>query len=482
MKKIIFIFLIIVAIFNATIATASTYHVTTSGSDSNGCTNSTTDACRTPVFGASKLTAPGDVLEIHTGSYSINGSSNYTSASIYPRADNTIIRAYPGDIVTLDGGSAPTGTIIGSVNRNGTTISGLIIKGVVLIWYSSNVTIQNNDISVGSDDDSVNTIFDDLIFVQGGDGSLIQNNILHDNPHVTAESPLNRSQIMVYDTDNLTIEYNTFYNSSGSGIYLKGNPIQGAVVRYNYFYSNYSSAIAVFGEYSPGGSANIHNNIFRNNDTGNDDDNGSGSLLFIGCGSSNYYNNTIVHPDNQSGITMNRWCNDATGSLNSWNNISYTTDQPHWRISYSGGISSLDYINYNSYSTSADWYSYTQGTMIFSSWKSYVSSNGAAGADANSNTSNPQFQNSSGINVTDFRLQSSSPAAVKTGGRGGAYNTYMGAWNPNINMWIGYCPGGIGTCDIFGLAMVMAEQPIQRPQYYLHHHQEAQYLVCQIQC
>ena len=61
----------------------------------------------------------------------------------------------------------------------------------------------------------------------------------------------------------------------------------------------------------------------------------------------------------------------------------------------------------------------------------------ATGFDANSITSDPLFVNAGGSNPEDYKLQVNSPA--RTGGRGGAYATVMGAYITGDEV-IGYSP------------------------------------------
>src|SRR5208283_1485036 len=226
----------------------ATYYVSPSGNDSNN--GSITAPFLTPVHAASQMTTAGDILYFRSGTYNITTSSGFEASAIYPRAANCTFAIYPADTagsVTLLGspsgnyGVAPTDGVIGDEGLSGTTISGLVIKGIVVVT-GSNTTVSNNDVSVGVDNWSGNGQ-GEVIWVQnGGTGNVITNNNLHDNGVSTDGSGTNDSLIMAYQSSGLTITHNNFYNSQNMGLYIKDSQ-SNDVIAYNYFYNNADAGI-----------------------------------------------------------------------------------------------------------------------------------------------------------------------------------------------------------------------------------------------
>lgn len=426
---------------HATCCFSADYHVTTTGSDSNGCTNATTDACRTPVFGASKLTAAGDTLYIHSGTYNVTGGSTYYAAAIYPRASGTsenriTIRNWPGDTVILNGGASPTNGIIGlggtSTWYSYITIKGLTIIGQVKLMYGDYAILEDCDISGGGDSYEGDTGFGDVIFVAGGTGTIIRNNLIHDNE--IGEGGVNNSPlIMEYDSTDLVIENNDIYNSVGAGIHLKDNP-ETVTVRYNYFYNNQYSGLNV-GVQDIGHNVSIYQNVFRNNSI-----DGSGTLfrgqlhILAFVDGVSIYNNTFVAGNFWADITHG----DSTATnISAYNNISYNPAVRHYDIGSDGGnarISNWTYSDYNCFYNDVSWKNGSSSYNTLVDWRT------ASSFDANSVTSSPGFVNASGTGLltSDYK-RTSYPA----NGRGGAYPSVMGAYITG-NETIGYSSSVVG--------------------------------------
>lgn len=425
---------------------AADYHVTTTGSDGNGCTNATTDACLTPVFGASKLTAAGDNLYIHAGTYAVEGATSaYHAAAIYPRSDGTAenritIRSWPGDTVILDGGESPTNGIIGLGNNptwyDYITIKGLTIIGQVKLMYGDYAILEDCDISGGGDSFDSDTGFGDVLFI-AGTGTTVRNNRLHDNA-IAGGGVNNSPLIMEYDSTDLIIENNDIYNSVGAGIHLKDNP-ETVTVRYNYFHDNQYSGLNV-GVQDTGHNVNIYQNIFRNNSI-----DGSGTLfrgqlhLLAFVDGINIYNNTFSSGNYWADISHG----DSTAtSISAWNNISYNPVARHYDIGSDGGnarITQWLYADYNNFYNDVSW---KNGGSVYSTiadWRS------ASSFDTHSVITDPGFINASGnwTAATDYKRVS-----YTTNGRGGAYTSVMGAYITG-NEVIGYSDEGIPdpTCS-----------------------------------
>lgn len=418
---------------------ASDYHVTTTGNDSNGCTNATTDACLTPAFGASKLTAAGDNLYIHAGTYSVTGGSTYYAATIYPRASGTsgsriTIQSWPGDSVTLNGGSSPTNGVIGlggtSTWYSYITIKGLTIIGQVKLMYGDYALLEDCDISEGGDSYTGDTGFGDVVFVAGGTGTTIRNNKIHDN-NAGGGGVNNSPLIMEYDSTNLIIENNDIYNGIGLGIHLKDNA-ESVTVRNNYFHNNQFSGLNI-GVQDLGHNVVVNNNVFRNNNL-------SESTLFRGqlhimaeVDGISIYNNTFVDGNLWGDIT--HAYNTAT-NISAWNNISYNPDVSHYHIGSDGGNARIgtdwDYSDYNCFYNDVGWRNGASTYSTIADWRT------ASSYDANSVTTSPGFTNASGTGllVSDYKR-----TTYTANGRGGAYATVMGAYVTGSEI-IGYTTEG----------------------------------------
>jgi parallel beta-helix repeat protein len=431
---------------------AADYHVATTGSDSNGCTNATTDACLTPAFGASKLTAAGDTLYIHAGTYNVTGGSAYYAATIYPRASGTAesritIRNWPGDTVVLNGGSSPTNGIIGlggtSTWYSYITIKGLTIIGQVKLMYGDYALLEDCDISEGGDSYTGDTGFGDVIFVAGGTGTTIRNNKIHDN-NIGGGGIGNSPLIIEYDSTNLTIENNDIYNSVGAGIHLKDNP-ETVNVRYNYFYSNGYSGVNV-GVQDMGHNVNIYQNIFRDNSLV---DGGlfKGQVhLHYFVDGVNVYNNTFINGNYWGDISHQGGGTDGVINVSVYNNISYNPDVRHYDIGSDGGnarITDWTYSDYNCFYNDVSWKNGASSYSTIADWRT------ASSFDSNSVTSSPGFINASGTGLLASDYKRSSYTA---NGRGGSYPSVMGAYITGSET-IGYSsspPPTAGGGRIFG--------------------------------
>lgn len=407
---------------------ATDYHVAATGSDSNGCTDATTDACLTPEFGASKLTVAGDTLYIHSGTYNVTGNDVY-NATIYPRASGTsgeriTIQAWPGDTVTLDGGSAPTEGIIGNKGQSGLgydyiTIKGLIIKGLVLLLQGDHVILEDCDISVGGDSDpGIN--FGHVVFAADGTGIIIRNNKLHDN---TIQSSVNNSPLLMsYDTVGLVVEKNDIYNSVGYGVFLKDSP-NNATVKQNHIYDNASAGFSTSNQ-DDTTDVFIHNNIFRNNNTSDGVENGD--IEFTGhVDGIFFYNNTVVSPSTAA-ILVKGYAGLA--DINVYNNIFYNVGSRFYYNAYDARFAVYwTYSDYNTFYGTGSWTDASTWTTL----ASYQSGN-SEGFDALSISTDPSFVDDTGTDPEDFKRTS-----YPENGRGGAYSDVMGAYVTGAEI-IGY--------------------------------------------
>jgi parallel beta-helix repeat protein len=200
-------------------AVASTiYYVDNSGSPA--CSNSPANGTGsnpwcTVNYGISRI-AGGDTLYVKAGTYRedvyINGPAG---AAVAP----TIIRAYPGQTVTLLGAGVSSGRVK-ITDTSYITFDGFIITNFnqgLFVDNSHYITVQNNTIHhVGQEGLGVHL---DSSFI------IIQNNTVHDTRqwqyngegiyvgHGSTASPDN--------TNNVTVRSNTIYNTNDEGIEIK---------------------------------------------------------------------------------------------------------------------------------------------------------------------------------------------------------------------------------------------------------------------
>ncbi len=167
----------------------------------------------------------------------------------------------------------------------------------------------------------------------------------------------------------------------------------------------------------------------------------------------NIYNNTFI---NSIYADIGNKKNHV--SFSAWNNLHYS-NAPFIKMSYGSTINSLvSYLNYNSYYSPSGkpvWEETAKYNGL-TEWKSFLT--GISKPDVtekNSVYGNQALLNFAGTAAPGFRPASSTPQSIIHGGRGSkskGYANYMGAWDPNKVMWIGYCGKGIGDCDISGYA------------------------------
>jgi hypothetical protein len=413
--------LILLAFFFSMPSFAAQYFVATQGSDTTG--NGSFDLpWRTPQYGAKQLGSPGDVLYIREGTYQVSGtSSEIKNAAICPAAHNCAIRSYQGETVILDGGSAPTNGIIGdhdgSTIRNGLTIDGLIIKGIVVIM-GQGTTVQNCDISVGGD--SWGGIGQgEVIWVEASGNIIIRNNKIHSNTNRSDTS--NSSLIMLYYGQNVTIENNEFYDSVGPAINVKGGngTTEYVSIRYNYFHDNAAGAVWTANQSNPR-YLDIYQNVFRNNASMNSAEFGVITLV-INTRDARIYNNTFYR--NYTGDFL-KWTDATNTNAAFFNNLSVSPRNVHISFPYSNSQPTFTYLDYNCYYNGGAWLYRGARKTSLSAWRSSIQSN-LSNAEANSLITDPNFVNVSGTfqYATDFMRLS-----YPKNGRGTGFAAVMGAY------------------------------------------------------
>ena len=413
--------LIFAVFFFSTPSFAAQYFVATQGSDSTG-NGSLNLPWGTPQYGAKQLKSPGDVLIIRGGTYAVSGTSSpIKNAAISPAADNCTIRSYEGETVILDGGSAPTNGIIGDHDgsriRNGLTIDGLIIKGIVVLM-GQGTTVQNCDIYVGGD--SWGGIGQgEVIWVEASGNITIRNNKIHSNTRRSDMS--NNSLIMLYYGQNVIIENNDFYDSVGPAINVKGgNRItQYVTMRYNYFYDNAAGAVWTANQGNPR-YLDIYHNVFRNNASINNAEFGAITFV-IDTRDARIFNNTFHQ--NYAGDFV-KWTDVTYMNTTFFNNISASPRNVHISFPYSHSQPTFTYLDYNCYYNGGTWLYKGARKTSLSAWRSSIQSD-LSNAEANSLIADPQFVNASGSfkYATDFRRLS-----YPKDGRGAGFAAVMGAY------------------------------------------------------
>lgn len=265
-----------------------------------------------------------------------------------------------------------------------------------------------------------------LVFLEGTDGAIIQNNYLHDitNP----PQPDHCHGFEEYGSQNTKVIYNTVFNCSGSIESKAGG--SGTEVAYNYIYN---SAYCCFEGFdgaegspnSPGAAFLIHHNVCDGN-IGN----AGARILFVDINSElrqpvEFYNNTIYDPSAGS-VQEVRMTASGSGTVEFYNNIICCPSMTGGGNSANPGVinvtpgfyTTLDYNCYDLGALSLGLGGKTYSTL--SSWQS------ATGADAHAIAGAAGFTSSikSGGGSSQFMLAAGSPCVGA--GLGGSN---IGAWD-----------------------------------------------------
>ena len=291
------------------------------------------------------------------------------------------------------------GPLIGALNRNYITWDGFRIlegdsyrsdTGPVVVWSSSNVTLENLEI-VGT---ALAVMFDNHNGIRAANSSnlVVRNCVIHGFRSEVIQginNPQNESAVTIYSSNNLLFENNLVYDNF-TGFFPKAN-FGGHIFRFN----EVRDCVKPF-RISYHTNVDIYQNIIRD-----------GEELGFQPAENNsnvrFYNNTIYNLP--SGL--NNWF--GVNGVDVYNNIFAAVDFPFRLESSAGNFTA----NNNLYHQFNDFVVEDRSVGGFSQWQ-------ALGYDANSLTADPLFVNPANA---DFHLQSSSPA--RNTGRGG---TTMGAY------------------------------------------------------
>ncbi|MDB4542515.1 hypothetical protein N9211_02495 [Pseudomonadales bacterium] len=288
-------------ITTSSVATSAEYWVGKSGSDSNGCTNKTSDTCFTIQKGVSLLAA-GDILNVKAGTYSDDGGNSAYKPSgvncgwidstppsssvcidLHASASNPItIQAAPGDEgkVIIDSQGSRLGFHLQHSDYIHIRGFNFINTSVIAIatWGQPYNSVADEDLL------SVGVVIENnqIIGVEGPSGKnvsgvgmwssknwLVRNNRIDD---VSVAGGQNASGIQAYGTINALIENNHITNAR-FGVYWKdhflldasgnGVPVVNSEIRFNLI-EDIQRGFYVAGANEQAGYNNIHHNIFRN--------------------------------------------------------------------------------------------------------------------------------------------------------------------------------------------------------------------------
>jgi len=455
------------------------YYISTTGSDGNPGTLAEPWALTSMVPGnANQSKMAGKRVGLLPGTYDISNTSlfpapspsgSYTESVLEPPAGTAASPTYIGSSDSSGNYSARTATItygtagaqvagfMGPTYNSGgyVTIDGLVFNANGLInnhvvqayfppeGYTSQagngpgIVIQNCEIygvaaNVGGQNQA-------LIFLEGANGAIVQNNYLHDvsqpdnDDHVYA--------IVQYSCQNTQILYNTFYNCCGT-MEGKGG-CSGCNIAYNYLFSQRTDNFMTITGFdgapgnpnTPGTANSIHHNVIELDESPQGGICPDMNTNFISQGF-NCYNNTVYdRRSNPRWALMCRGMNSAS-YVSCYNNIVVTTvgNSPSG-TSYPGIVCSgsvgFNVFNYNCYQF-ASFFAAVDTTQYqsMSSWQA------ASHADANSLTVNPQFAQTiqAGAGPAQFQLASGSPCigAGRIGGASSGAACNMGAWDGTV--------------------------------------------------
>ena len=343
-------------------AFATTYYVSTSGSNSNAGTASGTGAWETLQHAADNVSA-GDTVIVEPGTYvgfNMQGKSGTaTERIVFSAQDNVIINddnpagysddgiyLYDCDYVTIEGFEIQGGNGV-DIARDGIRVVGTAsdaVDGVILrdntinacddrgilTGYADDILIENNEVS--------NSVKEHGIYVSNsGDNPIVRGNTTWGNNacgiQLNADAGAGGDGII----SNALIENNTIYDngdSGGAAINLDG--VQDSIIQNNLLYDNHHTGIALW---KGDGATGCINNDIVNNTIVNASDSRWALSIVGGSTDNTVFNNIlytertsvvgsfVISADSLSGlasdynIVMDKFSEDNEGSiisLSSW--------------------------------------------------------------------------------------------------------------------------------------------------------------------
>lgn len=417
---------LIVVLFSSLSVNAATYYVATNGSDSNAGTEAFPWMTLTK---AANTVVAGDTVIVKAGKY-IDPNGAWDTGTFNPANSGTasnpiIFKSQPQQAAILASKVKGVGPAISTSGRSYIIIDGFKAEGLIGIYNSDHVTVQNCEVIYGSilsTDISLNW---GIAIYSGSSYNIIRNNYVY----------------------NMLNSGNTLHNTAG--IMVHASPSGGS--NYNIIENNLVDAGGgiVYSAYGQKG-GNITNNIWRKNIAKN------AATGFLGMGSTDntqysddneYYNNIIYDTTNAFELDhnsrrfkiYNNTAFNCTSFLNGgyevsnideqvWNNIvSNCTSGYYYKPSSVDWKILLSYANYNNfYNTNyvATWNWGSAHYTTLTDWKT------ATGFDNNSFSVDPLFIDAS---LKNFHLQGGS--LLKGKGKSlediGAYATGIEQIGPN---------------------------------------------------
>jgi Right handed beta helix region len=305
------------------VASAATYYVATTGSDSNTCAQArnTSTPRATPASGAACLTAPGDVLQIRGGTYASQLFESNIGTSGTSWANPVTIMSYPGETATLrpstsqgnvarfrDGSRAYIildRLVLDGINAGGGAGGSVVSCGST----SHHLRVSNSEIKNGEGNG----------VLCGGTNHEFINLKVHHNGLSTAYT--NSNGMYMY-TDNTVIDGGEFYHNECYGVrFLDSDSTKSAdnnIVRNAKVYSNgYGKGLSGASVCGSGGGGivlgNDNNSAYNNLVYGNL----SGIEVMWGTPSATkIYNNTIYNNTPGGGIIIGSAATDTAVTNN----------------------------------------------------------------------------------------------------------------------------------------------------------------------
>jgi len=421
------LFIVYNLIFIASISNAgNSYFVSSTGNAAwTACTNASTPCSASTAMANAQA---GDLVYFRSGTYNPGPSCDRETPALSPSHSGTAgspitFKAYPGEIPVIQGITCG-GPSFGTKNVEWIVwdgFTGTILDKTggenrfVMFVDSNHITIRNCDLhGVVKTDYHNNALIESL----RSSYVTIENNILHDNngdPSVVA----NTTAILFWDTSYAIIKNNDIYNNT-IGIYDKQDGIANAYYN-NHIWGGAGTQTCNIGfqiknqmTTPTGHDDQFYFNVVRNCGMGVYNEEGTASDLMKNV---KIYNNVFY--SGSAGIHLS---GQATNT-EVFNNIIANYQNA---LRYTSGTSmSTNLSNYNIFYPSSIGWNLDWGAMTFSSLGAWTAT---TTFDTNSSVMNPQFSNAGGVNPADFKLKTGSPAY--TGGRGGSYPSYRGAYSP----------------------------------------------------
>lgn len=430
----------------ASSASAATYYVATTGSDTAA---GTIAAPFRTIKAASRIARAGDVVNVRGGIY-------YDAASLYQvkgtAAAPIVFRAMAGETAIVDGSNLAAGTSILGLNDSAfVEVSGFEVRNThigITVWHSNNVRVLNNHVHhtvrngiyVGGD-------------VLGANSDItVSGNNVHDtvleNQYHTMTTGGWAGAVVVSRTERATITGNRIYNNDGEGlISVRSN---NAVIRNNEISDNFSAYVYL----DNARFATIDRNLIYS--TGNtryfrDGRPGSGigianeTTSVMNLSSDNVITNNVVIGTRWGFYYGNYETGGGLKNTKVLNNTFYGTTDEIIRVEDDAHANSVVANNiFFQTGSVAPRYAGTNGVSYNNNlW--YGSTAGVAAGVADV-IGNPLFANAGGRTAADYRLTALSPAIGKGATRAEVASDHFGTTR-TVAMDIGAHEQSSGAAD-----------------------------------